>query len=45
MKILVISGSLRQKSFNTAIAFSLQSMNNNVEVYKDLGRLPFLMLI
>ncbi|NQY93017.1 MAG: NAD(P)H-dependent oxidoreductase [Campylobacteraceae bacterium] len=41
MKILVISGSLRQKSFNTAIAYSLQSMNADVEVYEDLGNLPF----
>ena len=41
MKSLAISGSLRKKSFNTAIISSLQTMNSNVEVYKDLGNVPF----
>ena len=40
MKILAISGSLRKKSYNTAIINTLAVLNPEVEVYKDLGQLP-----
>ena len=41
MKILAISGSLREKSYNSGIIQALKAMDTNIEIYKDLGRLPF----
>jgi len=40
MKILALSGSLRTNSYNTAIIKALQRLDNNVEIYEDLGKLP-----
>ena len=40
MKILALSGSLRANSYNTSIVKHLQTLNKNVEVYEDLGKLP-----
>ncbi len=41
MKILAISGSLREKSYNTAILHALKDIDSNINIYKDLGKLPF----
>ncbi|WP_428739242.1 NADPH-dependent FMN reductase [Sulfurimonas sp.] len=41
MKILAISGSLRSKSYNSAIVRALKEIDENVNIYKDLGKLPF----
>jgi len=41
MKILAISGSLRLKSYNSAIIQALKDIDDNVDVYKNLGKLPF----
>ncbi len=41
MKILALSGSLREKSYNSAIINTLKEMNENIVIYKDLGKLPF----
>ena len=41
MKVLAISGSLREKSYNTAIIKTLAILNTEVEVYEELGKLPF----
>ena len=41
MKILALSGSLRKNSYNTAIVKALQYLNSNVEIFEDLGKLPF----
>lgn len=41
MKILAISGSLREKSYNTTIINTLASLNTEIEIYKDLDKLPF----
>jgi NAD(P)H-dependent FMN reductase len=41
MKILAISGSLRVKSYNSVIIKTLNNMDKNIEVYQDLGNLPF----
>lgn len=41
MKILAISGSLRLKSYNSAIIQALKDMDDNVDIYKNLGKLPF----
>lgn len=41
MKILAISGSLRVKSYNSVIIKTLNNIDNNIEIYKDLGNLPF----
>jgi len=41
MKILAISGSLRKKSYNTAIIQTLASFDSEIKIYADLGKLPF----
>lgn len=44
MKILALSGSLREGSYNTAIIKALKKLeteNISIEVYKELGALPF----
>ena len=41
MKILAISGSLRTNSFNSAIINYLALSNKDVNIYKDLDKLPF----
>ena len=41
MKILAISGSLRTKSYNTSIIKALENIDTSIEIYNDLGKLPF----
>jgi len=44
MKILAISGSLREASFNTAIIHTIKKLENEdiqINVYSDLDKLPF----
>ena len=41
MKILALSGSLRANSYNSAIVEALHKLDNDVEVYENLGKLPF----
>ena len=41
MKILAISGSLRSKSYNSAIIRALKEIDENINIYNDLGKLPF----
>ncbi|WP_428027063.1 NADPH-dependent FMN reductase [Arcobacter sp.] len=41
MKILAISGSLREKSYNKAILQALKDMDSSINIYEDLGNLPF----
>ena len=41
MKILAISGSLRAKSYNTSIIRALKNIDSNIDIYYDLGKLPF----
>lgn len=41
MKILAISGSLRAKSYNSAIIRALKTIDTNIDIYKDLDKLPF----
>jgi chromate reductase, NAD(P)H dehydrogenase (quinone) len=42
MKILGISGSLREKSSNTALLNILKSISNSeIDIYKDIGKFPF----
>lgn len=41
MKILAISGSLREKSFNTSILKTIQLLNSDVEICTSIGKLPF----
>ena len=41
MKILAISGSLRAKSYNSAIIQAFKDMDADINIYTDLGNLPF----
>ena len=41
MKILAISGSLRAESYNSVIIRTLKTMDVNIDIYNDLGKLPF----
>ena len=44
MKILALSGSLRNGSYNTALLEAMKSLgpkNISIEIYKELGNLPF----
>ena len=40
MKILALSGSLRTNSYNRAIIEALHQLDNDVEIYENLGKLP-----
>ena len=40
MKILALSGSLRANSYNRAIVEALHKLDNDIEVYENLGKLP-----
>jgi NAD(P)H-dependent FMN reductase len=41
MRILAISASLRAKSYNTCIIKTLKNIDTNIDIYGDLGELPF----
>ena len=40
MKILALSGSLRTNSYNRAIIEALHQLDNDVDIYENLGKLP-----
>lgn len=41
MKILAISGSLRAKSYNSAIIRALKNIDTDIAIYDELEKLPF----
>jgi len=41
MRVLAISGSLRAKSYNSAIIRALKNIDANLDIYNELDKLPF----